>query len=393
MQVSPGPVFTEQLRQQLGAVSPEIDRAYGIPPACYADNDLLALERGAIFYEGWVGLGRGDRWPKSGDYSALDLAGEPVIVLRNRAGELKAFANSCRHRGSLLLAGDGNCSKIRCPFHWWTYDLNGRLKVYSRMEKAVDFDAADYGLREFPVAERAGFAWLSFAESPPAIDVWLGDFDSLHQPWDLAQWQTARVREFDVDCNWKTFIEVFNEYYHLPMVHPESISWLYPEPDAVDATSGAYTTQFGATEGAAALLAQSQQYALPTAPGLHGREAMGTRYSWIYPNMTFALSQDSMWIYQATPLAAARSRITQTICFPSASMELPDFDERAAHYFTRIDAALAEDMPFLLQQQIGLASRFARQGRFSALEPSVAKFANWYARQLLVHLDSGSPPK
>jgi hypothetical protein len=97
-----------------------------------------------------------------------------------------------------------------------------------------------------------------------------------------------------------------------------------------------------------------------------------------------------MWIYQATPLVAERSRITQTICFPRASMELPDFDERAAHYFTRIDAALAEDMPFLLQQQIGLGSRFARQGRFSALEPSVAKFACWYARQLLRHMDSGA---
>jgi phenylpropionate dioxygenase-like ring-hydroxylating dioxygenase large terminal subunit len=389
MQVSAGSGFLHRLRQQLGAVLPEANRAHGIPPACYADNELLELERRAIFFEGWVGLGRGDRWPNSGDYSALDIAGEPVIVLRNRTGKLKAFANSCRHRGSLLLTGDGNCGKIKCPFHWWTYDLNGRLKVYSRMEKAVDFDAANYGLKEFPVAERSGFAWLSFADRAPAIDDWLGDFDAFHQPWDLPQWQSARLREFDVDCNWKTFIEVFNEYYHLQMVHPESISWLYPEPDAADTTSGAYTTQFGATEGAAALLVQSQQYALPAAPGLQGREAMGTRYSWIYPNMTFALSQDSMWIYQATPLAAERSRITQTICFPRASMELADFDERANHYFTRIDAALAEDMPFLLQQQIGLGSRFARQGRFSALEPSVANFAYWYARQLLRHIDSG----
>ena len=201
------------------------------------------------------------------------------------------------------------------------------------------------------------------------------------------------MREFDVECNWKAFIEVFNEYYHLPMVHPESINWLYPEPDAVDETSGQYTTQFGATEGAAALLEQAQQHALPVAPGLQGREALGTRYTWIYPNMTFALSQDSMWIYQAFPLTAERSRITQTICFPRASMELPDFAASADHYYARIDAALAEDLPFLRQQQVGLASRFARQGRFSALEPSVARFAFWYAEQLLHQIDSGSVPK
>jgi phenylpropionate dioxygenase-like ring-hydroxylating dioxygenase large terminal subunit len=179
---------------------------------------------------------------------------------------------------------------------------------------------------------------------------------------------------------------VFNEYYHLPMVHPDSINWLYPEPDAVDTVNGQFTTQFGATEGAAALMENTQQFALPTAQGLQGREAKGTRYTWIYPNTTFALSQDSMWMYQAFPLSAGRCSVTQTICFPAASVALSDFDERATHYYARIDAALDEDLPFLQQQQVGLNSKFARQGRFGALEPSVGKFAYWYAQQLLKHL-------
>jgi phenylpropionate dioxygenase-like ring-hydroxylating dioxygenase large terminal subunit len=379
-------ISRKDLEQQLRDVLPDADRSLGIPPACYADDDLLALEQRAVFLSGWVSPGRADRWPNSGDYSALDIAGEPVIVVRNKAGVLKAFANSCRHRGSRLLAGNGNCKKIKCPFHWWTYDLEGQLKVYSRMENAIDFNAADYGLVEFSVAERHGFAWLSFADAPVSIDDWLGDFDDFHRPWDLQHWRTTRVREFEVDCNWKAFIEVFNEYYHLAMVHPDSISWLYPEPDAADETSGQYTTQFGATEGAAALLEKSQQFALPTAPGLQGREALGTRYTWVYPNITYALSQDSMWIYQAFPISANRCQVIQTICFPADTVALDDFEERAEHYYERIDAALAEDLPFLQQQQIGLASSFARQGRFSALEPSVARFAYWYAQQLLQQL-------
>ena len=191
----------------------------------------------------------------------------------------------------------------------------------------------------------------------------------------------------EVECNWKTFIEVFNEYYHLPMVHPDSISWLYPEPDPVDEVSGQFTTQFGPTEGAAALMANTQKFALPVAPGLEGREASGTRYTWIYPNITYALSQDSMWIYQAFPLAPDRCRVIQTICFPAASVALADFEDRAQHYYARIDAAVAEDLPFLERQQIGLNSRFARQGRFAALEPSVGKFAYWYAQQLLSALN------
>jgi len=184
-------------------------------------------------------------------------------------------------------------------------------------------------------------------------------------------------------------MEVFTEYSHLPMVHPDSINWLYPEPEAVDIVKGQYTTQFGATEGAAALMADSQQHALPAVSELQGREAKGTRYTWIYPNLTFALSQDSMWIYQAFPLAEDRCRVIQTICFPADSVALDDFEQRAQYYYDRIDAALAEDLPFLEQQQLGLNSPFSKPGRFGTLEPSVGKFAYWYAQQLLRELKLG----
>jgi len=386
MQVQPDLVSLDTLQQQLSAVLPDENRSLGIPPACYADAGLLALEQRAVFQHGWLALGHADRWPAAGDYSALEIGGVPLIVVRNKSGELKAFANSCRHRGSQILTGDGNCKKIKCPFHWWTYDLDGRLKVYSRMENAIDFNPDEFGLVEFPLLVRDGFAFTSFEDEPPAIDAWLADFAAYHEPWELDSWKVTRVREFEVQCNWKTFIEVFNEYYHLPMVHPDSISWLYPEPDAVDVVDGQFTTQFGATEGASALLEDAQQYALPPAQGLQGRAAKGTRYTWIYPNTTFALSQDSMWMYQAFPLSADRCWIMQTISFPAEAVALGDFDERARHYYERIDAALAEDLPFLQQQQVGLNSKFARQGRFAALEPSVGKFAYWYAQQLLKHL-------
>ena len=97
-----------------------------------------------------------------------------------------------------------------------------------------------------------------------------------------------------------------------------------------------------------------------------------------------------MWIYQALPISAGRCRVTQTICFPRASTALEDFEARAEHYYERIDTAISEDLPFLVEQQVGLASRFAQPGRFSALEPSVANFAFWYAERLLRELE-GEP--
>ncbi len=386
MRFDPELTSFERLRQDLEGIGPEAAATSGIPPACYADDALLPLERAAMFRRGWIGLGLADRWREAGDYSALEIGGVPLIVVRNNAGTLKALANTCRHRGSELLAGSGTCRKIKCPFHWWTYDLDGRLKVYPRMESAKNFDPADYGLVEFALECRDGLAFVSFDDEPPSIDAWLGDFGEIHAPWRLADLAVTRVREFDVDCNWKTFIEVFNEYYHLPAVHPDSINWLYPEPDPPESASGEFATQFGATEGAAALLAGAQGEALPVGEGLEGPYRKGTRYTWIYPNLTFAASQDSLWMYQAMPLAADRSRIVQTIAFPSASVALADFDRRAEHYYRRIDAALDEDLPFLLRQQRGLASPFARPGRFGALEPCVGAFAHWYARRMLAEM-------
>jgi phenylpropionate dioxygenase-like ring-hydroxylating dioxygenase large terminal subunit len=261
-------VSWNELRHQLSAVLPDENYSLGIPPACYADDELLALEQNAVFHHGWVGLGRADRWVNAGDYSAMDIGGVPLIVLRSKSGALKVFANSCRHRGSQLLSGDGNCKKIKCPFHWWTYDLDGRLKVYPRMENAVDFDPDEFGLVEFAVAVEQGFVFTSFEDQSPAIAEWLGDFDAFHQPWGISHWKTTRVREFEVDCNWKTFIEVFNEYYHLPMVHPDSINWLYPEPDSVDAVSADRTGTAGSRSQGHALYLDLSQFNLCVIAGL-----------------------------------------------------------------------------------------------------------------------------
>jgi phenylpropionate dioxygenase-like ring-hydroxylating dioxygenase large terminal subunit len=282
----------------------------------------------------------------------------------------------------LLLNGDGNCKKIRCPFHCWTYDLDGGLIFAPRMEGVSDFDFGAYGLMEFRVGVVDGFVFVSLDSAAGELDEWLGDYSSLHAAWGLDQWVTTRVREFEVRCNWKAFLEVFNEYYHLPYVHPTSINRMYPEPDDADQVIGNFTTQFGKTEGNAALLSGAQDQAFPDAANLVGRERNGTRYTWVYPNMTFAASSDSLWTYEAYPVTPNRSRIVQTVCFPAETAASEGFESCAKHYYERIDTAIAEDIPFLEQQHIGLSSPLAKQGRFSSLEPSVANFACWYAGQL-----------
>lgn len=382
MTADPEATSREELYRQLSQVLQDCGQSATLPPACYADPALFRYDTDTLFRRSWVSAGRADRWKEPGDYGALHIGGVPIFVLRNRDGHLKSFANSCRHRGHPLLQGQGNCKKIPCPFHCWTYDLDGRLIFAPRMGKVPGFDPGDYGLTEFRVAVVDGFVFVALDNEAETIDRWLGDFSSMHTPWDLARWVTTRVREFEVRCNWKAFLEVFNEYYHLPYVHPKSISHRYPEPDPADDVIGSYTTQFGATDGNAALLSNAQEQALPHAVGLTGRERMGTRYTWVYPNLTFAASPDSLWMYEAYPTSAGTSRIVQTVCFPEETVLLEDFDCRAVHYYDRIDTAIEEDIPFLEQQQVGLSSPFALQGRFSPLEPGVANFAYWYADKL-----------
>ena len=382
----------ERLIDALSGVTAPIETAATLPPACYTDADVAGLERDAVFRTSWLGVGRSDQWKAPGDYSALTIAGIPVIVIRDKLRTLRAFSNSCRHRGSLLLEGSGNTKAISCPFHRWTYGLEGDLRGAPNMSKGDAFNKADHGLVPFGAAERDGFAFIRFDNCLDDIDTWLGDFSSLHVPWALESLVTTRRRELEVDCNWKQVLEVFNEYYHLPYVHPDSISNVYARPDGADAVSGQYASQFGVTEGTGGLLEASQHHALPSIPSLDGVNRNGTRYTWLFPNMTFAAGTEAIWVYEATPLDTGRCRVVMSVCFPPETIAHEDFEERAAVYYDRMDTALAEDIPVLVRQYQGLASPFAKQGRFCAdLEPSVANFALWYAARLRVGLEADTP--
>lgn len=365
---------------QLAACQVPADEAHSLPPEFYVSPAVSDLESEKIFRASWLGIGRADRIAAPGDYATLDIAGQAIIVLRDKNKRPRAFANTCRHRGARLLDGDGNCQGIRCPFHSWAYKLDGALAAAPHMDTVSGFDKSDFGLTEYRIAERLGFLFVCLSPDAPSLDEYLGDFEKIHAEWPLERLISTCRRELTIDCNWKGFLEVFNEYYHLPFVHPDSISNVYNPPDSADQVNGSFATQYGATSGTGGLLEKSQSKALPMIPGLQGRAAKGVRYSWVFPNMTFAAGTDALWIYEAYPDGADRCHVVQTICFPPETMAHAEFEDRATAYYGRLDAALAEDVPALVNQQRGLACPDARPGRFQPdLEPNVAAFARWYA--------------
>ena len=382
--------LTNSLASRLENCILPAESAFCIPPECYSSEDHLALETEVIFRKKWIGIGHAGRFKQSGDYETMDIGGVPIIVLRDKEGKLRAYSNSCRHRGARLLEGDGNCSGIRCPFHSWAYKLDGTLAGVPHIEEMKDFDRSQYGLIEFCAAEVAGLGFVCLDKNAPDVEAQVGDLAKIHSPWPMDTLVPTRSYKFEVQCNWKTFLDVFNEYYHLPYVHPDSIDSVYAPPSEADIVTGEYASQYGGTEGTGGLLENQQEFALPNMAGLDPAVANGVRYTWVFPNMAFAAGCDALWIYEANPIDANRSVITQTACFEKQTTERANFAEAAEQYYIRLDAAIAEDIPALENQQLGLKSPFAEQGRFSPnLEANVASFANWYARTMLGQAQAG----
>ena len=353
-----------------------------LPPACYTGAQVLEWEESQLLRRSWLGVARAGDWSEPGDYTTLDLAGAPVIVLRDEARRLRVFANTCRHRGTRLLEGSGNTARIRCPFHGWTYGLDGSLRGATRMGATRGFRRSAMSLVELRSAERGGFLFVTSSDETPGIDEWLGAFDALHAPWRLGELVTTRRRELFVKCNWKLFLEVFNESYHLEYVHASTFGDIYLEPEPPDEVGGCVQSSFSPTEGTGGLKADEQEHVLPPMPGLGPRERAGTRYTWVFPALTFAAGSEALWAYRALPLGPARCAVTQWVCFPPATVASPGFAEKVQRYYARMDEALAEDIAVLERQQLGMTSPFAHPGRWSDLERGAAAFAAWYAQRL-----------
>ena len=375
--------LTDELVRALGDVSSDISVSSTLPPACYSGTDVLAAELSGLLRRSWLGVARADELKAPGDYRVLELAGTSTILVRDDEGRLRAFANVCRHRGTRLLDGAGNAAHIRCPFHGWTYGLDGSLRGATRMGATRGFRHADMGLSEFRTAERGGFVFVTSTDETPDIDDWLGSFDSLLAPWQLQDLVTIRRRELDVDCNWKLFLEVFNESYHLEYVHSATFGGIYLEPEPPDEVGDCVHSSFSPTAGTGGLRADEQDHVLPAMPGLGVRERAGTRYTWVFPALTFAAGGEALWAYGARPLGPRRCRVTQWVCFPPRNLATPGFEAKSQRYLARMDEALAEDIAVLERQQLGMDSPFARAGRWSDLERGAAAFAAWYARRLV----------
>lgn len=358
--------------------------AQGLPPACYSDPAFYAREKQALFTEGWILIGRVDRIPKKGDYVTVEFADIQLIVVRDLQGTPRAYANTCRHRGAQLLAGEGNTRSIVCPYHSWAYALDGTLRGAAGMEQTRDFNVADWSLHEVRLDTWAGFMFVCVDSSAPPLSAWLGALPERTAMYRFEDMVQTRRKEFRVKCNWKLWVENYMEGYHVPTVHRSSISRLQRINIAEDPPpNGQFHTIHEQHDGTLALLDGDSGF--PPIAGLadHGEVARGSRFILVYPMAMIAVTTDCMWTFECHPLGPEETLLVHTSCFPRSSVERPDFEELVKNYYKRQDMVVREDNEIAENQQRGLRSPFARAGRFSYKEKIVHQLDNWVLDRVL----------
>ncbi|MEA2780643.1 MAG: hypothetical protein QOK29_2187 [Rhodospirillaceae bacterium] len=358
-------------------------QAESLPGWCYTSEAFHRREIERIFSRSWICVGREDNLPRSGDYRTVNLCGTRLVVLRDNEGKIRVLDNVCRHRGTLLLEGNGNVPAIRCPFHNWSYGLDGSLRGAPDMDQTAGFDRKDYGLPAYEATHWNGFIFTRLQKGGPSLEEQLGDMDRLVAPYDLSEMRCAKQKTFTVKCNWKLFLEVFMEDYHLKAVHKSSIAGTYTAPEVQERVNGDFATIFDPHKGTSALLTGEQQLALPPIESPTGTLPAGTRYMLFYPSFAFACTVDCMWFFEIHPDGPLRTQVTMSMCFPQTTLALDDFASKFSAYENRWAISMDEDIVVLEKQQQGMESGRFVPGRFSHLEPVVSMFANWTVRRIM----------
>jgi len=330
----------------------------------YASDAVYEDERERIWFGGWVSLGREAEVAAAGDYLVRDLAGESIFVVRTGAGELRAFYNVCAHRGTKLLDdGLGHASKVvKCPYHAWSFDLDGRLVGTPNVHEDEAFERDDYPLSPIRVEAYDGFLYVSLEPGvePLARSLARGAETIVgFERYRMGELRVARRIEYDVAANWKVVVENYNECLHCPTVHPELVALvpLYRKGEvwSDEAPDGGNLMRDGASS-----FTVTGGSNLPPFPGLSEMDRRTYYGTFQFPNLMVNLHPDAMMTYRLEPLGPARTRVVSEFFFRPETIAHPDFDPSPV--VDLWDTISRQDWVIVERAQLGVSSRGFRGG-------------------------------
>jgi len=331
-----------------------------LPFAWYSDEEVLRRERTRIFARAWQYGGRAEQVAEPGSFLATDAGGVPILVVRDKAGELRAFINVCRHRGAVLTDGCGKRETIQCHYHAWTYGLDGSLRTAPRSDREPGFDKADWSLLPAKADTWGPFLFVNPDPDAPPLAEYLGDLPSiLARDIDLDGIVFHSRVEFGASANWKVVVENFLECYHCPTAHP-SFS------DAVDVHPDRYRLEPHETF--------SSQFCEARGTGERGQ------FHLVYPNTGINVfpGPANLSIGPIVPHGPHRTERYLDYFFA------PGLDEDWLREFFAFDDQVGkEDTTLVESVHRGMASGLLDHGRLLlASEPLLAAFQRWVEARL-----------
>ena len=327
----------------------DLARASTIPARWYTDPAFLEAERRAVFGRNWQTVGRADSVAGPGSYLACEIAGEPVLVARGKDGVLRAFSNVCRHRGAVLAQGAGQAPVIRCPYHGWTYALDGSLLGTPEFEGVAGWDRSRTCLPRFGVETWGPFVLVNQEPGAASLAEVLGAIpeDIARIGCHIEKLRYSCRRDYVIACNWKVYIDNYLEGYHLPAAHPSLFRELDYANYRVD-TFRYYSSQIAPIRARAAGEARRYQF---------GDSSRSALYYWIFPNFMLNVYPDNLSSNIILPLGPDRT-LTIFEWFSYGG-------EVAQATIDFSDEIQQEDIRICESVQRGLHSRHYNQGRFS----------------------------
>ena len=358
-----------------------------LPGRYYTDPTIFAAEQALIFETGWFCAVLAADLTKAGDFETVQIGRESVIVARGRDGGVNAYLNVCRHRGARICTEDKGSVRrsFQCPYHAWTYGLDGKLISAPNIGEMPDIDRVEYGLHRVHVREWLGYVWLCLAEEPPSFeDTVIGDVTArLGSPDAIVGYQVAdlalgRRISYDVKANWKQIVENFMECYHCGTIHPELTEVL---PEFANGLAAQYFVGHGAEFGEdVAGFTVDGSAGLERIPGVGDDQDRRYYAITVRPQVFINLVPDHVVFHRMFPLTAERTLVRcDWLYLPEVVDSGADID-RSVELFHRVNQ---QDFDACERCQVSMDSRsYARGGVLVPSEHHIGEFHDWVAQRV-----------
>jgi len=356
-----------------------LTKASSLPGRYLRDDEIYREECERIFYRSWLCVGRVQDFPEVGSFMLREIGDESIVLVRSNDQDITAFYNVCRHRGSRLLEdGATKVASIKCPYHSWTYSLDGKLIGAPHTDNLTDFDRNGYSLFQIRCETWAGFVFANFDSHAPPVKQHLKPLVEKCANLPLDSLKRGGKIEYDVAANWKIICENYSECYHCPTIHPELNKITYYRTSFNYAflmdkeTKGSISGGWMELSEDADSMTWTGKTSRPPIKGTSKDDMRRIYYFLVFPSMFFSLHQDYLLVHTVQPRDATHSKVVCEWYFEPETMAKPDFDPTDAIKIW--DLINKQDWHVCELTQKGVKSRVFAPGRYTALEGTVHDF-------------------